>query len=72
MVIEVKLYGRNVQEILEIVQDLRRTGFGQTEDFDFKWEPAHYDWSGDAEQASCTTFMFYSEEVATFFRLKYD
>lgn len=70
--IEITVRNYTVDRVLEVVKDLRAMGYVQREDFDFKWKPAHYDWLGSAEEASCTTFMFYNNEAATFFRLKYD
>ena len=72
MAIEIKIAGRDVERILEIVRELRRMGYQQPADFNFSWKPAQYDWLGSAEEPSSTTFIFYNNEAATFFRLKYD
>lgn len=68
---EITINNLSAEQSMAIVRDLRSTGFVQGQDFDFKYSQAHYDWYGDAEQASATTFMFYTKETATFFNLKY-
>lgn len=71
MAIKCILENRRVDQILDVVKELRAAGLVQSKDFDFRWEPAHYDWSGDAECGSRATFTFYTEQYATMFELKY-
>ena len=70
--IEVKIIDIQVNEIMDIVKDLRLRGYVQGKDFDFEYRPPKYDaFSHDAVYNRCVIFKFYSEELATWFSLVY-
>ena len=71
--IEVQLIDKFPNEIMDIVKDMRKSGLVQGIDFDFSYHQPKYDWySGDAVYNRHTTFIFYKEELATYFRLMYE
>lgn len=70
--IEVLLNDKMPNDVIEIVRELREKGYVQGKDFDFEYRPPKYtDWAMDAEYNRTTTFMFYTEELATWFMLRY-
>lgn len=70
--IEVQLINKFPDEIMEIVKSLRKMGLVQGIDFDFAYHQPKYDWfSGDAVYNRHTTFIFYKEELASWFSLRY-
>ena len=70
--IEVKLMDKFPNEIMDIVRELRQRGYKQGVDFDFAYhKPVYSDWSGDAEYNRFTVFTFHTEELATYFMLRY-
>jgi hypothetical protein len=71
--ITVTLIDKLSEEILEIVKELRASGFVQGVDFDFEYhKPSFNDWSGDAVYNRHTIFVFYKDKLATYFKLKYE
>lgn len=71
--IKVIIFDKPVNEILEIVKNMREHGFIQGTDFDFEYHaPRFHDWSGDAVYNRHTVFIFYKDELATYFKLKYE
>ena len=59
-----------IGETLEIVEELRRQGYCQGNDFDFAYYPSRWDeMIGDIPQK--TIFTFYNDTLATWFQLKY-
>ena len=52
MAIKCILENRRVDQILDVVKELRAAGLVQSKDFDFRWEPAHYDWSGEDRKST--------------------
>jgi hypothetical protein len=63
----------NVNDALTVIYDLRDQGLVQGTDFDFKWhrpETDEMDWL--RQRSGYCEYTFYSEEWATWFRLKYD
>ena len=70
--IEVKLIDKMPNDILEIVKELRSLGYIQGKDFDFQYRPPKYtDLTHDPVYNRTTTFMFYKEEMASWFSLRY-
>lgn len=67
--IEVKIEHEKPLSIMAIVAELRSTGYKQKVDFDFQYIPANFD-DGEVTPRH-TIFTFYTEEVATWFALKY-
>lgn len=70
--IEVVLNDVMPNDTIEIVRELREKGYVQGVDFDFEYRPPKYtDLSYDPEYNRKTLFMFYKEELATWFMLRY-
>lgn len=71
--IEVKFSVVTVNDVLEIVNELRHKGYVQGTHFDFEYHhPKQFDWSGDVEYHRYVIFRFYKDELATWFRLTYE
>lgn len=59
------------QEILAIVDDLKKNGFKIHEQFDFEYHASNFDeFSGDASFNRYTKFRFYDEHLASWFALR--
>jgi len=71
MTIVVKLEDCRASEIFDIVGDLRREGHVQGVDFDFAYSP-NYNSIFDANKKPHAEFIFYTEELALFFKLRYE
>ena len=57
---------------MELVRDLRKRGYAQGIDFDFKFIPVEIDHkSYQVINKKHTMFIFYKEEIATWFTLLY-
>ena len=57
-------------EIMELVRELRKKGYAQGIDFDFKFIPVEIDHkSYQVINKNHTIFIFYKEEIATWFSL---
>lgn len=57
-------------EIIDIVKELRNRGYVQGQDFDFKFVPIEIDPKNyQVINNKHTMFMFYKEELATWFTL---
>ena len=70
--IEVKLLDISVNEIMDIVRDVRLKGYVQGVDFDFTYYPPKFDnFSGESVYNRSVVFTFYKEELATWFSLIY-
>jgi len=70
--IEVKVLDKMPNDVIELVRELRNNGYVQGKDFDFEYRPPKYDdWAMDAEYNRTTIFMFHTEELATWFSLRY-
>lgn len=64
---------RDPAGVLEIVKDLRSNGLCQGKDFDFAYKPPIWDnFNGDVVYNRSTVFTFYTDELASWFALKYD
>jgi hypothetical protein len=58
--------------VIEIVRELRKQGYHQGSHFDFAYSPARYNNDGwEAVSPKTTVFTFYTDELATYFTLKY-
>lgn len=72
MAIEIIVKNRIVQEIMDIVRELRTQGLVQGVDFDFAYKPPVWDnFSHDPVQEKHTVFTFYTEKYSTLFAIKY-
>ena len=70
MAIKIVIENKNVNEILDIVKELKTSGLVQGVHFDFaynqnRWDPMIGDVKG------FTNFTFYEEKYSTLFALKY-
>lgn len=75
MTIVVKLEDCRASEMMDIVNDLRREGHIQGVDFDFAYNPNNkYDGFAmyDPSHKPYADFIFYTEELALFFKLRYE
>jgi hypothetical protein len=72
VMIQIKLLNKSSSEILLIIKEMANDGIVQGRDFDFAYHQAKYESDG-WEQLSPkhTVFAFYTEQMATFFTLKY-
>lgn len=69
---DVKLFDRNTNEIMEIVRSLRKMGLTQGQDFDFAFVPAKWNFAAEEpEEPKYVKFTFYQEKWATMFSLKW-
>lgn len=69
--IEITILNKEVNEILDIVQELRCHGLIQNTDFDFAYSSEQRDYYGNIERQKHTIFKFYNESLATWFALRY-
>jgi hypothetical protein len=70
--LNVRLERDNPNEIIEIVRELRFRGYVQGTDFDFKFVPIQIDpESYQTINKKHTMFIFYREELASWFTLLY-
>jgi len=70
--IEVRIIDKKVNDIIELVNEIRERGYKQGIDFDFEYHPPKYDDSStEAVYNRVTVFKFYKEELATWFSLRY-
>lgn len=63
---------RDVNDIMDIVRELRASGCAQGKDFDFAYHPE--EWVGfrmEPVKTKHTSFTFYTDKWATWFTLKY-
>jgi hypothetical protein len=71
-VIEIYIMYKSPSDVLDIVRELRQLGLVQGRDFDFAYKPPQWDnFSGDEVYNKHTVFSFYTEELASWFALKY-
>jgi hypothetical protein len=70
--IEVRIIDKKVNDILDLVKEIKALGHIQGVDFDFEYHPPKYnDFSGDPVYNRVTVFKFYTEKLATWFSLRY-
>jgi hypothetical protein len=63
---------KDVNEVMEIVRELRQHGMTQGTDFDFAYYQTVYDpISGHLVESKHAVFMFHTEKYATLFSLKW-
>lgn len=67
---EIKLFTKDVNEVLTIVHDLKKQGLVQGTDFDFEYHPSKWD-GFSSEEPAYTLFKFYKEKWASWFALKW-
>jgi len=65
---KVTITNKNASEVLELVQKLRDKGYVQGVDFDFAFHQSKWD-EMIGEIPKHTEFIFYKEELATWFSL---
>lgn len=56
---------------MEIVNELRNTGYVQGKDFDFAYYPTVQHRFNGPTKSACVIFTFYDDKLATFFILKW-
>lgn len=61
----------NVEEALRIVHDIKNMGYVQGTDFDFKYVAPIFDLFHMEIKPKQITLIFYKEELATWFNLRY-
>jgi len=62
----------NINDIMDIVRELRASGCTQGVDFDFAYQPEEWDgFRMEPVKSKHTTFIFYTDKWATWFTLKY-
>jgi hypothetical protein len=66
---QVKIEHEKPMSIMAIVAELRSAGYKQVVDFDFQYIPATFE--DNEVTPRHTIFTFYTEEIATWFALKY-
>jgi hypothetical protein len=59
-----------VEEVLQVVKDLRQQGLVQGQDFDFAWQQSRWD-EMIGEIPSSVEFRFYDSRLASWFSLKW-
>ena len=70
--IEVVVFDKGPNEVMEIVRELRAQGLIQGTDFDFEYNKPTFDnFSYEAVVRRHTVFKFHTEKYATLFALKY-
>lgn len=70
--IEVKVENLYPVEVMELVNELRSKNYVQGKDFDFKYYPSKDDYfSPQNAYNRYTIFIFYKDELATWFTLRY-
>ena len=70
--LEVKISKRPVNEIMDIVKELRHQGLVQGTHFDFAYhQPSYAPITGHFIEDRYTLFTFYEDKYATLFALKY-
>lgn len=69
---DVIVNGRSANEVMEIVQQLRKQGLVQGTDFDFAYHQQKSDYiSGHIEVPKHARFTFYDDKWATWFSLRW-
>jgi hypothetical protein len=68
---KVVLYKRSSAEISAIVAELKNMGYRVGKDFDFVFATKRYDWNLSLFVDAQTTFIFFNDKLATWFRLRY-
>lgn len=68
--LEITLYGKNSNEVIEIVRELRCMGWVQGKDFDFSYIISTLE-NWNEVLPKHTVFTFYTEKYASYFALKY-
>lgn len=69
--IEIKIYNKDPNAVMEIVRDLRKSGWVQGKDFDFAYNKPTFDDQWHEVEPRHTIFTFYVDKYATVFSLKY-
>ena len=70
--IQVRIDDIDANGAVNIVYELRDIGWQQGQDFEFAYRHARYDsYHYELQEPKHAVFLFYNEEYATMFRLKY-
>jgi len=70
--IEIKLLDKMPNEVMDIVREIRKSGYVQGIDYDFEYhKPKYSETTYEAVYNRYTIFIFYKEELATWFSLRY-
>ena len=67
----VKHYVKNAEEAMVIVRQMRSSGFVQNVDFDFEYHPDKMLDDFTLHDSKHAIFVFYKEELATWFSLRW-
>lgn len=69
---EVKIYG-SAHYLLEIIEEIRKSGFKQGTDFDFRFVPSKWEdvIALEPTTKSHAVFTFYKDSLSSFIILKY-
>lgn len=71
--IKIKMYDLGANAALDIVHELRSMDFVINRDFDFEYVPSVWDnFSIEPPNRQHIVFTFYNENLASWFRLKYE
>jgi len=66
----VAVYGTDPTQVIDIVRVLKQQGYIQGQDFDFAYYQSKWD-QMIGEIPGRTDFVFYKDQLATWFQLKY-
>lgn len=69
--IEVTVKYWSATRSVDVVSALRKDGYVQGKDFDFSYHVPTQEYLGEALNPKYTKFIFYKEELASWFQLKY-
>jgi hypothetical protein len=74
--IEIRLFDKDINEIFDIVHDLKKRGLVSHKDFDFTYIPSEdiyteNDYHNGITIPKSVIFTFYKKSIASWFALKY-
>jgi hypothetical protein len=71
VMIEIKLFDKDIHEIFDMVHDLKKRDLVSHKDFDFAYIPCENDYHGGIKIPKSVVFTFYQESIASWFAIKY-
>jgi hypothetical protein len=69
VMIDIKLFDKDINEIFDMVHDLKKRDLVSHKDFDFTYIPEEY--VSGIKTPKSVVFTFYKESIASWFALKY-
>jgi hypothetical protein len=70
--IEIKLFDKDINEIFDMVHDLKKRGLVSHKDFDFTYIHSDHGYDNEGIKISkSVVFTFYQESISSWFALKY-